>query len=291
MTYVDAIEATTGGLVSNAGIAMSRLGLQVAAFSYTGDDPWSAIIRRTYQAEAIDTTYLLTHPRAASSSTVALVDDEGERSFITRPGAPNELTGDSFLQQLDLFRRSRAMLMGYYSLAPQLDEELPEVFAAIRETGCLTALDAVGDGGAMQPLDRILPHLDIYVPSLTEASGQTGESRPRKIVERYRDCGAPGLLGVKLGADGAILSPKADEFITINALPPPGSIVDTTGAGDAFYAGLLTGILRGMSVKDSGALAAAAGACCITGLGASAGMRTLDETLRVAELRGLNPGK
>ena len=54
ITFVDAIEVMTGGLVSNAGIAMARLGMQVAAFSYTGNDEWSSIIRRKYQAESID---------------------------------------------------------------------------------------------------------------------------------------------------------------------------------------------------------------------------------------------
>ena len=52
----------------------------------------------------------------------------------------------------------------------------------------------------MQPLDRILPHLDVYVPSHNEATHQTGLTDPREIIETYRACGAPGLLGVKLGA-------------------------------------------------------------------------------------------
>ena len=146
-----------------------------------------------------------------------------------------------FLDHLDLFARSRMTLIGYYSLMPNLEGDLPEILAAIRETGCKTALDCAGSGGSMQPLDRILPHLDVYVPSLNEASHQTGLNDPRAILDLYRGCGAAGLVGVKLGSKGVLLSPAAGEYVEIPAVAPPGPIVDTTGAGDCFYAGLLDG--------------------------------------------------
>ena len=186
---------------------------------------------------------------------------------------------------MDLFARSRLTVVGYYSLMPNLEADLPEVFAAIRKTGCQTALDAAGEGGAMQPLDRILPELDVYVPSYDEAAHQTGESDPERIIKRLRSCGARGLLGLKLGSKGALLSPSAEKYIPVAPVTPPGPVVDTTGAGDCFYAGLLTGLLRGMSVDDAGRLAAATGACCVTGMGASAGLRDYAETMRLAGLK------
>lgn len=281
---VDPIQATTGGLVSNAGTALARFGMRVAALSYTGDDEWAWIIRRKYQAEGIDTSRLLMYPSMPTSTTVVFIDAEGERSFAHCQGAPRRMDRTMFFDNRELFERSRAMLMGYYSLMPNLENDLPEILSMVRQTGCLTALDAAGDGGTMQPLDRILPHLDFYVPSLAEAASQTGETDPQRIIEVYRNCGAPGLLGVKLGARGALLSPQANEFAPIEAVPPPGAVVDTTGAGDCFYAGLLAGLLRGMSIAQAGRLAAAAGACCVTGLGASAALRGFDETLRLSRI-------
>jgi sugar/nucleoside kinase (ribokinase family) len=166
----------------------------------------------------------------------------------------------------------------------RLQNDLPEVFAAIREKGCLTAIDAAGDGGTMDPLARILPHLDFYVPSQHEAEHQTGESDPRRMVEVYRDAGAKGFLGIKLGMRGALLSPKPGEFVEVPVVPAPGPVVDTTGAGDCFLAGLLTGVLCGLSPADAGRLAAATGACCVTGLGGSSAVRGYDETARLAGL-------
>ena len=120
-----------------------------------------------------------------------------------------------FLEHLDLFAQSRMLLLGYYSLMPNLEADLPEVLAAVRGVGCRTALDAAGSGGTLRPLDRILPHLDVYFPSLAEAAAQTGQTDPQKIINVFRNCGAAGLLGVKLGSKGALLSPAAGEFIDI----------------------------------------------------------------------------
>jgi sugar/nucleoside kinase (ribokinase family) len=163
-----------------------------------------------------------------------------------------------------------------------LIEDLPEVLATIRASGCMTALDAAGNGGDMGPLLKVLPKLDLYVPSLAEAHHQTGEEDPRKIIAAYRDAGAPGMLGVKLGSRGALLSPQVGEFVEVMPTKPPGEVVDTTGAGDCFLGGLLTGLLRGLSPGDAGRLASAAGACCVTGLGATTAIRSYEETAKLA---------
>ena len=284
------LQVVTGGIVSNSGVAMARLGMKAAAFTYVGRDEWARLIRGRLEAEGLDCTGLLEHPTASTSTTVVLIDPSGERSFAHCVGAPKLMDRRLFLDHLDLFARSRMTLIGYYSLMPNLEGDLPEVLAAIRETGCKTALDCAGSGGSMQPLDRILPHLDVYVPSLNEASHQTGLDDPRAILELYRGCGAAGLVGVKLGSKGVLLSPAAGEYIEIPAVAPPGPIVDTTGAGDCFYAGLLTGLLRGLDVRSAGLLGAAAGACCITALGATAGIRDFAATAALARIKGTPNG-
>ena len=215
LLHAEPIDVTTGGIVSNSGIAMARLGMKIAAFSYVGKDDWAALIRRRLEGEGLDCSGLLTHPTGATSTTAVLIDPSGERSFAHCVGAPKLMDKALFLNHLDLFARSRMMLLGYYSLMPNLEGDLSEVLAAIRKTGCQTALDTAGDGGAMQPLDRILPHVDVYVPSHNEGTHQTGQEDPRKIIEAYRKCGAPGLLGVKLGSKGALLSPAAGQYISI----------------------------------------------------------------------------
>lgn len=281
---VEPIIITGGGICSNTGITMARLGMNVGVFSAVGDDDWGPVIRNLYRKEGVDDQPLLTHPTAATSTTVVTIDETGERSFFHCVGAPKLLTAKDYLDRLELFAASRMMLFGYYSLNPNFENDLAGVFEAVRATGCRTAMDAAGAGGAMQPLDQMLPHLDVYVPSHNEASHQTGHDDPRRIIETYRDCGAPGLLGVKLGGDGVLLSGAPGEYVEIPVTPPPGQVIDTTGAGDSFYAGLLTGLLKGLSVQDAGRLGSAAGSCCVTSVGGCTGGRDYNFTAKLAGL-------
>jgi sugar/nucleoside kinase (ribokinase family) len=280
----DPLLLTTGGIVSNSGITLARLGMRVAAFTFVGDDEWADVIRRRYAAEGVDTSALVTHPTGATSTTAVLIDPSGERTFMHCVGAPRLLDKQAMLSRLDLFAKSRAMLIGYYPLMTRLQPDLPEVLSAIRETGCLTALDAAGDGGTMDPLSKILPHVDFYLPSEAEAAHQTGLKEPPAIIAAFREAGAKGWLGIKLGSKGALLSPQPGEFIEVAAVKAPGPVVDTTGAGDCFYGGVLAGVLRGLPPAEAGRLGAAVGACCVTGLGATTAIRGYDETAQLAGL-------
>ena len=285
--YADPVVLTGGGITLNSGVTMARLGAKVAIHSFVGDDAWAPVVRNLIRQEGIDDQLLTVHPTAATSTTVVAIDTSGERSFFHCVGAPQLLEAAALLDHLDIISRAKIFLLGYYSLMPNLEPDLPEVFRRIRGTGCKTALDAAGEGGSMQPLEQLLPHLDVYVPSLREACHQTGHDDPQKIIAAYRRCvpgGAPGLLGVKLGTDGVLLSPKADEFVHVDMIDAPGEVIDTTGAGDSFYAGLLTGLLRGMSVADSGKLGAAAAVYCVTVIGGSTGGRDYPTTAKLAGL-------
>lgn len=272
-----------GGVCTNAGVALARLGLRVGVFGAVGDDAWAAMLRDIYRQENIG-DHLVVDPTDSTSTTVAMVDPSGERSFFHYPGACARLTAGRLLDALDLWRRTRWLLLGYYSLLPELGPDLPEALRQIRATGCRIAFEDAGSGGAIEPLRRILPHVDAYVPSYAEAQQQTGAEDPRDMVAAYRVCGATELVGVKLGSRGVLLSPRDGEFLDIGVCQPPGDVLDTTGAGDCFYAGLVAGLLKGLALEEAGRLGAATAACCVTALGGYAGTRDYATTAKLAGL-------
>jgi len=282
--HVDPIEVTTGGIVCNTGTAMARLGMRVAASSRVGADVWGDVIRTRLLGEGILTGPIETAPGGATSTTAVLIDPSGERSFAHHGGAPAGIDLAFVRRQLPWFGASRLALVGYLGLLPGLEPDLAEALAEIRATGCLVALETAGSGGTLAQVAPALAAVDVYVPSLDEARHQTGLDDPRAIVECYRRHGAAGVVGVKLGTRGTLLSPLAGEYLEIPCVAAPGPVVDTTGAGDSLLAGLLTGILRGMAPGDAALLGAATAACCVTGVGATAGLRGYDETARLAGL-------
>jgi sugar/nucleoside kinase (ribokinase family) len=279
--HVDPIGVTTGGLVCNAGTAMRRLGLRVAAASILGGDLWADVVRSRLAAEGIDTQPLERNPAIATSTTAVLIDPTGERSFAHHVGAPATLDLAFIRRQAAHFRRSTFALVGYVGLLPALEPALAETAAAIKAEGCLVALETGGSGGTLATVAPALPHVDLYVPSLDEAAHQTGLTAPHEIIDCYRRHGAAGLVGVKLGTRGTLLSPTAGDLIEIPCLPAPGPVADTTGAGDSFLAGLITGLVRGMPPRQAALLGAATAASCVTGVGATAGLRSFADTMRL----------
>jgi sugar/nucleoside kinase (ribokinase family)/pantothenate kinase len=261
LLHTEAFELAAGGVVGNAGAALVQLGLRTAGLAYVGDDEWGPLLRARLAAAGIDTRWVATHASEPTSTTIALIDEAREHAFLHAGGASGALDAALVRAHLAEVARSRWLLVAYYGELPRLVDDLPELLAEVRARGCRTALDADSAGADLEPLARILPHLDAYVPSFAEAALQTGETEPERMVDVYRAHGAAGLVGVKLGARGALLSPEPDTYVAIAPVPPPRGVTHTIGAGDSFFAGLLAGLCRGLRVEEAGRVAAAAGAC------------------------------
>ena len=128
------LQVVTGGIVPNAGVAMARLGMKAAAFTYVGRDEWARLIRSRLEDEGLDCSGVLEHPTAATSTSVfsSIPAANGASPIASAPathGSP------LFLDHLDLFARSRMTLIGYYSLMGDFEGDLPEILAAIRADG------------------------------------------------------------------------------------------------------------------------------------------------------------
>lgn len=279
LVLVDPITSTTGGVVANSGLALARLGNRTAAVTGVGCDDWAGIIRQRLAAGGVEVAGVQTVPGQTTSTTVVMVATDGQRSFAHCPGACGALDATLWRSQAELLASARFALVGYYSLLPRLEETLPELFAELRTAGTRIALDSAGSGGGPQPLRECLPLVDVYFPSWNEARHQTGCDDPAACLRTYRSWGAAGLVGVKLGAEGVLFSPQGSELIRLPALRPPGPVVDTTGAGDAFFAGLITGLLREETPLEAARLGTAVAAVSVTGRGASGALPDLAAAL------------
>jgi sugar/nucleoside kinase (ribokinase family) len=282
--HVDPLEVTTGGIVCNTGVAMQRLGAAVEAVALVGDDLWGDEIVKRLAKERVGMGGVERRPQEATSTTAVLIGDHGERSFAHHVGVAAAFDVDMLRRHESLLARSRFAVLGYVGLLPAVESRLAEAVAVLRQAGCWVVLETGGSGGAFADVAPALPLVDVFVPSLDEAARHAGSDDPRAIIAFYRRHGAAGLVGVKCGTRGSVLSPAAGRVIDVPCVAPPGPVVDTTGAGDSFLAGLVMGLARGMPVEKAARLGAATAACCVTRAGATAGILGFDDTMRLAKL-------
>jgi sugar/nucleoside kinase (ribokinase family) len=168
---------------------------------------------------------------------------------------------------------------------PELDgSPTAAVLEEAKARGLTTSLDTVWDAtGRWDRLLPSLPHLDVFVPSPAEGSAISGLPEPESVAAWLRERGV-GTVALKLGADGCFVS--SDEFEGFVAAPAVEAL-DSTGAGDAFAAGVVYGYLAGWPLERTAALANAAGALAATAVGAVEGMLGLQETVDLAGLESV----
>ena len=282
--HVEPVEFTTGGIVCNTGLAMQRLGAAVGAAALVGDDLWGREITARLTAAGVDASAVEPRAGGATSTTAALIDAGGERSFAHHVGVAGALDVEFLRRHAAAFARAPFAVLGYVGLLPGLEPTLAEAVAVLRGAGCRVVLETGGAGGAIADLGPALPGVDVFVPSLGEARAHTGLATPAEIIACYRALGAAGIVGVKCGAQGSVISPVPGSLIDVPCIPAPEPVMDTTGAGDCFLAGLVVGLGRRMPVEAAARLGAATAACCVTRMGATAGVRGFRDTLQLAGL-------
>jgi sugar/nucleoside kinase (ribokinase family) len=166
-------------------------------------------------------------------------------------------------------------LGGFFLMENVKEEELIPVFRAARQAGAKTVLDVVTPGPAdyLARLERILPLVDVFMPNDLEAELITGEKDPIKQAELFHRLGAATSI-ITLGGEGSILV-NAKQRLRASAFPM--AFVDGSGGGDAFCAGYISGMLRGLDAKDCLRTASALGASCVRAIGTTTGVFTRSE--------------
>jgi sugar/nucleoside kinase (ribokinase family) len=195
----------------------------------------------------------------------------------TFPGATTLLDAAALRRCFPLFAKCSYALIGYLGLLPALTPDLPNVLPDLRKAAPNTkiAFDTVNPPGKREDVEPILPHLDIFCPSRTEAAALTGETEPAAMVKAFRRHMKQGLIGIKLDGAGCYLD-DGDRAVTAPAYKI--DVVDTTGAGDTWFGALLVALHKKMPLEQAGKFANRAAADCCTALGASAGVKSFEQT-------------
>ena len=277
---IESVSMTTGGVVSNVAIDLATLGFRVGVVSRIGKDSFGGFLRSRLEMHGIFPEGIVVDPGRQTSATIVTVAGNGERTFFHARGSMENFRVEDVLEQMDVVRRGRLFVFGYFGLLPECDASLGHMFRSVRQkTGMLSILDAGAHPGRdASLLQTILPEVDFFFPSRDEACALTGEKEPQRIVAAFRDAGARGVVGVKLGAEGCYVSwEKRARRVPARKVR---KVIDTTGAGDAFIAGFSAGVLEGLDPFAAAALGNDVAASSLGEIGASTGIKPLKKYLR-----------
>jgi sugar/nucleoside kinase (ribokinase family) len=274
LVLAERILLTIGGCAANVAVDLAKLGLKPAVVGRVGDDVFGRVVAELLRDAGVNVSLLQVSPGCDTSQTLIVNVAGQDRRFIHTFGAnadfraadipPERVTG------------SRVLYLGGYLVMPGVSQDdLAAVFAAARRAGVRTVLDVVTPGPAdyLPRLERLLPHVDVFLPNNHEAELITGEKEPLRQAEVFRRLGV-GTAIVTCGGEGTVL---VDERVRLKAGVYPVPFVDGTGGGDAFAAGYIDGLLQGLDAEGCLRVASALGASCVRGVGTTTSVFTRAE--------------
>lgn len=234
-----------GGAPANVAVGVARLGGESAFIGRVGADPFGRFMADTLVAEGVDIRHLTQDPAHRTSTVLVELDEEGERSFtfMVRPSA------DQFLTPADLprFEAGQWLLSCSIALANEpVRSSCLQAVAAIKEAGGRVCFDpnlrpeVWGNPAEMLPqVSAAIALADVVKLSVEELQLLSGED---DLAAGLATLSGPALVLVTRGAAGVVarLGGELLEWVGQKVTP-----LDTTGAGDAFVAGLLAALAEG----------------------------------------------
>ena len=276
LVLIPQMEMHVGGGANNTGVVLKKLGEEVVMVGKVGNDGLGEFIINSLRKEGIDTKGIVVTNEYPTSSTMVLVDDQGERSFIHCAGANQSLRNadirDEYFLDSDIVHITGTFLM------PGFDgPETTELLKRVRKAGIITSIDTYWDdsGQWLSIIEPYFPLLDIFISNRDESTHISGRQNLVENAKFFLDYGIK-VVAIKMGEEGSFIMTNKEKILV-----PPFQVqaVDGTGAGDAFAAGFLVGYLRGWDLYETGRFANACGAMCVQAMGATDGVGRFEDVL------------
>ncbi|MCW3061738.1 MAG: ribokinase [Capsulimonas sp.] len=266
----DRFEMVAGGKGANQAVAAARLGAQVTFVARVGADVLGDQAIAGFQADGVDTTYVVQDETAPTGVALIGVDAaRGENSIIVAPGANANLSPADVEAAVETIREADILVC-------QLETPLETVKTALtiaRRAGVATVLNPA----PAQTLSAdLLALVDILTPNETEAALLIGDTHasPQEAARLLRAL-AVGRVVITLGAAGALVCDDEGETMILGRRVE--TVVDTTGAGDCFTGALSVALAEGKDLRQAAEFAGAAAALSVAKPGAQLSMPTRSE--------------
>jgi ribokinase len=237
-----------GGSAANTIVGLARLGCNVGFVGKIADDHEGQLQMDCFQKEGVNTDGIIHSPKGKSGVCLGFVDKKGARALYINPGV-NDLIEFREIQApyiTDTQFLHLSSFVGEKSFRAQkkLMSFLPDSVKVSFDPGSLYAQKGLS---AIEP---IIQNSFVMMPNSVELQLLTGETGIPEGAQKLIEMGVE-IVAVKMGDKGCYVS-NGEEKMTLQPYKVPA--VDTTGAGDAFDAGFLYGLVHNRTLEDCGKL-------------------------------------
>jgi argininosuccinate lyase len=240
--FVDDMGIRAGGAGANAAFAFAETGTPVRLIGCVGDDHLGEWMIEQLAAAGLDAD-VITVPDKSTGLTVVCEGPNRDRTFITYIGV--NATWDLSMIARDAFAVENLLFCDYFC-APRLQGDAArELLGRARRAGTTTFFDTSWDPqgwprSTQEELLALLPNVDVFLPNEAEARALSGDSGSAEESARLLQGISGGWVVVKLGARGCFAAGPSGTELSVPA--PAIEVGDSTGAGDAFNAGLIAAL-------------------------------------------------
>lgn len=273
-----------GGSPANIAMNVSRLGIRSRIASMVGDDGFGKYLIRQLEAGEMNTSAIQVGDFA--TSMVVVTRSQGTPIPVFYRDADFQL---QFTQELeDEIKNSRIVHFSCWPISrhPSRDT-IEKVITVAKKNGVLVCFDPnyhpmiwEKDDDGIAYIQSIISQVDIVKPSEDDAERMFGKDTCENQIKKFLNLGVK-LVIMTLGKDGAVIS-NGKEIVRLNTMAT--EVVDTTGAGDAFWSGFYTGIVKGCSVRYALDLGSAVAAYKLKFAGAVVALPEMEEIKRLYHL-------
>jgi ribokinase len=247
-SFFEDYKEACGGSAANTMVGLARLGCKVGFIGKVANDREGKMQLDCFKAEGVDTSGIVEAPKGKSGAVMGFVDRKGARALYINSGVndlvePREIKWE-YVSQTKFLHLSSFVGEKSFRAQKKLLSALPDGVKISFDPGSLYAQKGFA---VIEPMIR---NSYVLMPNAIELEQLTGEEDYRKSADYLISMGVK-VVAVKLGAKGCYVT-DGQEKLKVEAFKV--KAIDTTGAGDAFDAGFLYGLISEKSLYECGQL-------------------------------------
>jgi ribokinase len=265
-SFIEDYTEACGGSAANTVVGLARLGCKVGFVGKVGRDKEGTLLLTDFRREGVDINGVIRAKHGKSGSVLGFVDKKGARALCIDSGVNDTITLDEikmeYVSQARFLHLTSFVGEKSFQTQKKLLETLPDTVKVSFDPGALYARRGLAS------LESIIKRAYVFMPNAVELELLTGKADYCRGADFLIGKGVKTVT-VKLGGNGCYVTDGRERHL-IEAFKV--KVVDTTGAGDAFCAGFLYGLLNDKSLYECGRLGNFVASRCITRMSARAGL-------------------